>query len=143
MSEKHEDARLILKLYDLRREKVMREARAWFAQEFHPAGADDYVATLRSDHSAYLRMVGTYWEMACALVVQGAIDQAMFNATNGEHVYFFAKVQPFLADLRKKVNQPHLLANVEKVVLARPDARETLERMRENQKQNAQAARGH
>ncbi|TAN20584.1 MAG: hypothetical protein EPN33_14540 [Acidobacteria bacterium] len=142
MPPKHEDARLILKLYDLRRETVMRKARTWFAQEFHPASADDYMATLRSDNSAYLRQVVSFWDMACALVLQGAIDQEMFNATNGEHMFVFAKIQPFLAELRKKQNSPNMLTNLEKVVLARPNAQEILNRMRENQKQTAQAARG-
>ncbi|MGH9414289.1 MAG: DUF4760 domain-containing protein [Terriglobales bacterium] len=141
MPPKHEDAKLILQLYDLRREKTMREARDWFGHEFHPAGADDYIATLRSSHSAYLRMMTSYWEMACALVVQGAIDAEMFNATNGEHMYLFARIQPFLADLRKKMNSPNMLSNVEKVVLARPNAQEILDRMRANQKQIAEAAK--
>ncbi|MGH9486465.1 MAG: DUF4760 domain-containing protein [Terriglobales bacterium] len=142
MPPKYEDAKLILKLYDLRREKVMREARNWFAREFHPANADDYIATLRSEHSAYLRMVGTFWDMASALVLHGAIDADMFNACNGEHLFVFAKIQPLLAELRRKTNSPRLLANLETVVMARPDAKEVLERMRENQKQMAQAARG-
>ncbi|MGH9475772.1 MAG: DUF4760 domain-containing protein [Terriglobales bacterium] len=140
---KHEDAKLILELYDLRREKVMREARSWFAQQFQPASADDFIVALRGEHSAHLRMVGSYWEMATALVLQGGIDAEMFNATNGEHIFVFAKVQPFLAELRKKMNSPRMYSNLEKVVLARPDAQELLERMRENQKQMAQAARGH
>ncbi|MGH9466721.1 MAG: DUF4760 domain-containing protein [Terriglobales bacterium] len=138
---KHEDANLILRLYDLRREKVMREAREWFGHDFHPANADDYLATLRSQHSAYLRMVVTYWDMACALVLQGGIDADMFQATNGEHMFVFAKIQPFLAELRKKSNQPNMLTNLEKVALARPNAQEILDRMRENQKQMRGAAK--
>lgn len=139
---KHEDAKLILRLYDLRREKVMREARTWFAQQFHPTSAEDFQTALRGPQSAYLRMVGTYWDMAAALVLQGAIDAEMFNACNGEHMFVFAKIQPYLDELRKKLNNPHAYQNLEKVALARPGAKELLERMRENMRQMAQAAKG-
>ena len=92
---KQDEAGLILKLYELRREETMRKARDWFAQEFHPTSFEDSMQTMMSDKSAYMRMVGSYWEMAAALVNQGAISQEMFDAANGEHIGVFAKIDPF------------------------------------------------
>ena len=90
MSKKpYRDAELILKLYDLRREKTMREARSWFIL-FSPESAADIMDTLASDKSAYYRMVTSYWEMAASLVNHGAIDADMFNDANGEHIVVYA-----------------------------------------------------
>ena len=101
MSSAYESADLILKLYDLRREKVMRKAREWYTRQFHPASAQDVVNTLRGEQSAYFRMVTSYWEMAASFVNAGAIDWEMFmNANPGEPVNVFAKLYPHLEELR-------------------------------------------
>ena len=68
MSEKYEAANLILKLYDLRREEVMRKARGWFIAEFNPASVQDISNVTMGEHSAFYRMVTTYWDMACSFV---------------------------------------------------------------------------
>src|ERR1044071_8345575 len=81
---KHEDADLILKLYDLRRETVMRQARNWWFI-FNPTSIQDVMSTMMGEHSGYMRMVLSYWDMACAMVVNGAIHEDLFNQTNGEH----------------------------------------------------------
>jgi len=80
---KYKDADLILKLYDLRREKTMREARSWFFT-FNPKGKEDFIDVLTSDKSGLYRMVISYWDMACSLVNNGAIDAEMFNDANGD-----------------------------------------------------------
>jgi hypothetical protein len=110
-----ESANLILKLYELRREDVMREARNYMFM-FHPKSAQEYMGAMMGPHSAHIRMVTSYWEMACSFVVNGAIDAAMFDQTNGEHVITFAKIEPFLADLRGMVG-PTAFQNLEKVCL--------------------------
>jgi hypothetical protein len=130
MTEKHEDANLILKLYELRREEVMRKARDWFIW-FNPTSAQDIINTFMGEHIAYYRMVTTYWEMAATLVNHGAIDRAMFNEANGEHMVVFAKLEPFLAELRTIFNNPRGMANLEKLVMSEPNARESLEALRE------------
>ncbi|HML16979.1 MAG TPA: hypothetical protein VK419_08125, partial [Bryobacteraceae bacterium] len=61
---KQEEAGLILKLYELRREETMRKARDWFSREFHPQTIEDYNRALFSEHSGHLRMVTSYWDMA-------------------------------------------------------------------------------
>src|SRR3954453_328025 len=108
MSTKAESAELILKLYDLRREKKMRKARKRFI-EFPLESADDYFQTVMDPKNGpLLRMVTSYWEMAAALVNQECIDSEVFNAANGEHFVVFAKLEPILADLRQRFNRPTL-----------------------------------
>jgi len=122
MSSKHEDAKLILKLYDLRREAVMRQARSWFGGEFHPTSTQDLVDAMRGDKGAYFRMLTSYWDMAATLVKHGAIDAALFNECNGEHIFVYAKLEPFLAEFRQTMGSPGMLANLEHVVKSMPDS---------------------
>ena len=117
---KYKDADLILKLYDLRREKTMREARNWFFT-FNPKGKEDFIDVLTSDKSGLYRMVISYWDMACSLVNNGAIDAQMFNDANGEHIFVYAKLEPFLPALREEMGNPNFLAHLEKVVKECPD----------------------
>lgn len=125
---KVESADLILKLYDLRREEKMREARKWIFT-FNPASADDYLNTMRDPEvGAYLRMVTSYWDMAAALVNHGAIDGEMFADTTGEHIIIYAKILPILDDLREKLNNPKAFRNLEKAILDSPDGKERVER---------------
>jgi hypothetical protein len=140
MSKEHESADLILKLYDLRREAVMRQARDWYFT-FSPETLEEVVAAARGEKSAYFRMVVSYWDMACSLVNNGAIDEQMFADANGEQNYVFAKIQPFIAQMRELSKQPHYLANLEKYVMRQPDAAQRMESLRAFAKQmNAQRA---
>ena len=117
---KYKDADLILKLYDLRREKTMRDARNWFFQ-FNPKGKEDFIDVLTSDKSGLYRMVISYWDMACSFVNNGAIDAQMFNDANGEHMFVYAKMEPFLPILREQMGNPQFLAHLEKTVKECPD----------------------
>src|ERR1700677_4940015 len=105
-----DSANLILKLYELRREPVMREARN-FILTFDPKSVEDYMAGMMGANSAHIRMVVSYWEMACSFVVYGAIEAVMFDDTNGEHILVFAKIEPFLAQLRTAMGSPNMLKN--------------------------------
>jgi hypothetical protein len=144
---KYEDANLILKLYDLRREKTMREARSWFFS-FNPQNPQDFMDFMTSDKSGYYRMVVSYWDMAASLVNNGAIDAQMFNDANGEHLFVYAKVEPFLAGLREGMGNPQYLAHLEKVVKEVPGYEQKLTVIRDRiqklvelyQQRNAQAA---
>ena len=127
---KQADADLILKLYDLRREKVMREARNWFFT-FNPTSAADYMEAIMGEHSGYLRMVISYWDMAASLVNNGAVDEQMFNDANGEHVFIFAKIEPILEELRQQWNQPDMLKHFETLVRRIPDSDKKLADIRE------------
>ena len=136
MTDKAKSAELILKLYELRREAVMREARNWFFA-FNPESIEDIQRAGMGEHSAYYRMVTTYWDMACSFVNHGAIDAEMFNDANGEHVLVYTKLQPFLEQLRATVS-PLYMQHLEKAVLAMPDAEARITRMRETLRRFAQ-----
>src|SRR5215218_10543487 len=138
MTDKAKSAELILKLYDLRREAVMREARNWFFS-FNPESFEDVQLAAMGEHSAYLRMVTTYWDMACSFVNHGAIDAAMFNDANGEQVFVFAKLQPFLEEIRANNGNPNAFRNLEQAVTAMPNAEERVARARAMSKAVAHA----
>lgn len=123
-----ESANLILKLYELRREAVMREARTFFFS-FNPGSVQDYMAGMSGPNSAHIRMVTSYWEMACSFVASGAIDPDLFEASAGEHIIVFGKLEGFLPQLREATGNPGLLKNLEKVCIAAPGG---LERIRAN-----------
>ena len=127
---KHEDADLILKLYDLRREAVMREARNWLFT-FNPTSIQDVMTTLMGEHGGHFRMVVTYWDMACALVNNGAIDETLFNQTNGEHIFVYMKIEPVLQELRTMFDNPDFCKNLETLVKRIPNIEERLPAMRE------------
>lgn len=144
MSEAHESMMGILRLYELRSEPTMREARDWFALHFFPESAQDILNILVSEHSAKFRMVASYWDMAAAFVVFGAIEQDMFNAINTEHVAIYAKLQPFLEELRTMPGIPPYLylKHLEPVVLSIPDAQDRIAAMRRYMKSRRQAREG-
>jgi hypothetical protein len=129
------DANLILKLYELRREAEMRKARNWFGAEFWPQSADDVLKVVNSfgsQENAWLRQVGSYWDMAASLVLHGALSEDLFLASSGELFFIFAKIHPFLKELREKMNNPEAYANIEKVATRSKLARNRLERVSKN-----------
>jgi hypothetical protein len=132
MDTKPQDALVILKLYELRSEALMRAARAWFFTEFSPQSGKEIVALLQSGEkqSAYYRMVASHWEVAAALVNTGGIDEAMFLAANTEHLVVFAKLQPFVAEIRETIGEPDYLANLEQLVMRAPNVEKKLENRR-------------
>ena len=128
---KVESADLILKLYDLRREDKMREARNWIFG-FNPTSAEEYWQTMMDPQvGGYLRMVTSYWDMAAALVNHGAIDADLFNDTVGEHIMVFAKIEPYLAELREKFDNPKAFQHLEKVIMDQPDGAERIAKTQE------------
>jgi hypothetical protein len=120
----------VLKLYDLRREVTMREARSWYRLRFNPESPGEAIAVLEGPQSAFFRMVVSYWDMAAALVNHGVIDEGLFNDVNVEHVGTFAKVELFLGDLRAATGNPDFLAHLEQLVMRLPDAKEGLAAVR-------------
>ena len=135
----YESATLLIRLYELRREPTMREARNWFSREFNPSTIDDVVQAVMGPNSGHFRMVTSYWDMAASFVLNGAIDEQMFNDANGEQIGVFAKMEPFLADYRARLGNPKYLSQLEQVVLRRPGAKESLAAMREWFKSRAAA----
>ena len=127
---KQAEADLILKLYDLRREPTMRQARDWYFRDFNPESLNDLNAAMFGDHSGHLRMVMSYWEMAAALVNNGAISIEMFNDTNGEQIGVFSKLEQLLPEIRAVYGQ-QFWQSLEKLIDATPDGRKKVAETRE------------
>src|SRR5713101_7667546 len=130
---KQEEAGLILKLYELRREDTMRKARDWYFREFNPESMADFNNAIFSAQSGYLRMVVSYWDMAAALVNNGAISMELFNDSNGEHIGVFSKIEPLLGEIRAAYG-PLFVASLEKLIDATPDGRKRAAAGREQMK---------
>ncbi|HEY1579672.1 MAG TPA: hypothetical protein VGF82_21590 [Terracidiphilus sp.] len=100
------DAEIILKLYQLRTESLMRQARAWMTGEFWPNTAEEFFAVAHNasdPHNAYFRQVTTYWEMAAAMVLHGAVSAELFVDCNGEGFFLLAKFAHILEAIREKM----------------------------------------
>jgi hypothetical protein len=117
-----QEARLILELYHLRREVQMRKARRWWMTDFWPENAGDYLKiemARKTPQSDWLRQVVSYWGMAASFVLHGTLTEKVFlDASFSTEMFFiFAKVQPFLKELRHKTLNPELMRNIEKVIM--------------------------
>ncbi|HSY50791.1 MAG TPA: hypothetical protein VLC46_18450 [Thermoanaerobaculia bacterium] len=135
----YESAKLILQIFEMRREAVLREARLWFVRDFNPETIDDVKAALAGPHNPHLRMVAGYWDMACSLVTHDAIDREMFLDANGEIFATFAKIHPLLPEIRQ-ITGPGFGKHLEKVVMSAPGIEERLETLRQRFRTMAAAA---
>ena len=141
MATPFESGLLNLRLFELRRDPVLREARAWFVAEFNPDTFEELLALVNSERNASIRMVVGYWDMAASLVTSGAIDGESFRAAHGEVFATFSKIHPFLSQLRTVSGEPDFCKHLEAVVLAAPDAEAILVRRREAARATARARR--
>jgi hypothetical protein len=137
-----QDADLIIKLYDLRRDETMRKARKYFALEFFPKSFEDVKEIFTNirdypEQNAYLRQVVSYWDMAAAMVNHGSIDRALFLDTNGEFFVVWAKIGDYIEDLRASFG-PQFLVNLEKLIASAPDGAKRVQTLKE--RFNAMAA---
>ncbi|HKX27586.1 MAG TPA: hypothetical protein VJ302_07835 [Blastocatellia bacterium] len=135
-----QDADLILKLYDLRREKQMRKARNYLIIQFFPQNMDDIKAMFldrkHPEYNAYFRQVTTYWDMAAAMVNHGAIDRDLFFETNGELFAVWAKVSDHIEGLREFLS-PLFLVNLEKLIASYPEGQARVQATKERLKKIA------
>jgi hypothetical protein len=128
----YEDADLVLRLFDLRREAKLREARGWIGS-FYPDSPDDlYRAYMAPDN--YVRMVAGYWDIATSLVNQGVLHRGLFVEAGGEAFFLWAKVGELVPAFREKTGNAGFLANVERFVRETPGGSERVAGMREFQK---------
>ena len=127
--DKQNDMMAILKLYELRRDEKMRAARAWYFSEFAPKSAMDIIKLYRDGEqaSAYFRMITSFWDMASSFVLNGALDEKMFLDASTEHIFVYAKVQPFLPEIRQLFGEPDYLINLEQLVRKIPNIETKLE----------------
>jgi hypothetical protein len=115
------DAQLILQLYDLRRESEMRKAREWWGNQFWPSNADDFMKVawaMGTPENRWLRQVSGYWGLVANFVLEGILNETLFltPAFSGEMFILFAKIQPFMKELREKLNDPKAFAEIEKAI---------------------------
>ena len=120
----HHDAEIVMRLYDLRREPVMRESRDALQTQFWPGSFEDVLAVTRRDHELNrgFRQVSTFWEMAYGMVKYGIVNAEYFLESNAEGFFLFAKIQPYLEDYRREVN-PLAFRNAEWVAVQSPAGR--------------------
>jgi hypothetical protein len=126
----HHDADLVLKLYELRREPVMREARKAMST-WMPRTADDVMAILKPDHpdNASFRQVTGYWDMAFGMARHGVIHAEFLAENSGEGIWFYSKVEKFVPELRK-ISSPRLCLNAEWVATNTDFGKELMPRYR-------------
>jgi hypothetical protein len=138
----HHDAELLIKVYDLRREAVMREARRAILRDFWPKTWDDVQALLKPEHplNAPYRQTATYWEMVYSMVRHGIVHAGFWLENNGEGLFLLAKVEPFLPQIRA-AGQATAFRNAEWVARECPDGQPVYERIKARVAQMA-AARG-
>ena len=112
----YQDAELLLKLYDMRREERLRTARAWFIGNFSAGSVGEAMEKYPhgSDHNAYYRMVSTYWDMAASFVVRGVLNEELFFENSMEMLLVWEKVKDLVTDLRRLRKNPTLYRNLEK-----------------------------
>lgn len=110
----HQDADLVLKVYEMRRETVMRESRTAMMAKFWPKSFSDVEAVLQPNHelNAAFRQTSSYWEMIYGFARNGITDPDFFIQNNGEGLFILAKVKPFLAKLRETYS-PLMFQNAE------------------------------
>lgn len=128
------DAQLIVQLYDLRREAEMRKARAFWATEFFPETADDFLKVawaMGTQENAWLRQVGGYWGMVSSFVNNGVLNEQLFLSPgfSGELFLIYAKIHPFMKDLREKLNDPKAFKDIETAVTRTKWGRDRLQFM--------------
>ncbi len=111
----HQQADLLLKLYEMRREPRLRQARAWFVDNFHASSMQELMALCPpgSDNNAFMRQVLSYWEMCANIVNRGLLDEEFFFENTGEQWVVFERVRPIAGEIRSVFKNPHFLAHLE------------------------------
>jgi hypothetical protein len=124
-----EDAKIVMRLYDLRREAEMRKGRAWYAG-WWPRSVDDILKIMQASgtqENAWFRQVNGYWDMAASFVLHGVVNEDLFFDSSGELWFILAKLQPFLKELRQRANLPQGFLRVEKVATRTKNGRDRLQ----------------
>ncbi|HLK62519.1 MAG TPA: hypothetical protein VKU19_03710 [Bryobacteraceae bacterium] len=113
----YDDANLILRLYELRRDEKLRQARDWYSQKFHPKSLADVMqmAPPGSQENAYMRMVASYWETAASFVTSGVLNQELFFQSSGEMLAVYEKMRLLIPEFRAMAKNPSAFKNLETV----------------------------
>ena len=110
----HHDADLVLKIYDLRREAVMRESRTAINAKYWPRSVEEAIAVTANDHplNAAFRQTSGYWEMVYGMARHGIVHPDFLVENNGEGLFLFARVEPYLTAFRAAAS-PRSFRNAE------------------------------
>ena len=113
----YEDANLILRLYELRREEKLRTARAWFVKSFKAQSLEQMrqLCPPGSDEDVYVRMVVTYWDMVGSFVTSGVLNFELFAASGNELLFVWTRVRKLVPEVRAAFNSQRAYENLEKV----------------------------
>ena len=111
----HEQAKLHLQVYDLRREARLRQARDWFAKNYIVNSIEDAqrIAPMGSENGTYVGMVFGYWEQACALLNYGLLHEDLFFETSGEFFGVWEALKPVVPQFRELFKNKTILSNLE------------------------------
>ena len=142
----HQHADLMLRLYELRRDPRLREARDWFIQECRANSIEELLAKFPfgSKENTSFRMVTSYWDMAASLVNRGLIEDELFFENHGEAWAVYDRLRPLLPGWRESMGMPHLFRNLESMAQRLEAWREKIapgctEKMRERFRQVLEA----
>jgi len=115
MATTHEQGELMLKLYEIRREDKLREARKWYFANFNPTTFDDVVKYFMSpgEEGGYIRMVATYWDMVANYASRGLLDEEFLFETTGEQWIIWERLKPVIAQWREAFKNPHTFSKLE------------------------------
>jgi hypothetical protein len=111
----HHDAELLLRLYELRRDETLRQARQWAVGLFHADSADDLLQRYPygSKENAFFRMAVSYWDMAASIVNHGLIKEEFFFENNSEFWFIWEKIRHLMPGLREARRNPLMYHNLE------------------------------
>jgi len=123
-----DDANLILRLYELRREEKLRAAREWFRTKFYPLSLEDLKAVIQTpgEENTNYRMVTTYWDMACSFVATGVLHPDLFFQSAVEALMVWSRLETYAPRVRTELQTPWFLVNIEKAIARVPWAEERL-----------------
>jgi hypothetical protein len=111
----YEEVNLMLKLYEMRREPRLRQARAWFLENFHPSSPEDMVQKFPQggEENTFIRMVISYWEMVASIVNRGLINDELFFESNGEIWVVWDRMRSIVPTWRSAFKNQQLFFNIE------------------------------
>jgi hypothetical protein len=123
-----DDANLVLRLYELRREEKLRAAREWYRTKCVPLSVEDIKAIYNTpgEENTSFRMATTYWDMACSFVACGVLHPELFIQSGGESLMIWSRVEEFVPRIRQEMGMPWFLGNIEKTIAMTPSAQERL-----------------
>lgn len=113
----HEHVNLMLRLYELRREPRLRQARSWFVDQFNANSPEEMMKKYPpgSEENLNIRMTVSYWDMVASVLNRGLIDNEFFFETTGEVWVVWERIRPIVPAWRAAMKNPHVLAPLEEL----------------------------